>query len=78
MIAYIKDEQVLSFAGTFEPAFTANLYSIGKITPEMNVKTSAGLAEYFEKELGLPSNRGYISFFDMEPSNMGWSGRTFA
>jgi len=77
MIAHIKDEQVLTFAGTFEPAFTASIYSIGKITPEMNANTSAGLAEYFEKELGLPSDRGYISFYDMKGTNMGWKGTTF-
>ena len=77
MIVKIQDELVLSFAGTFEPAFTANIYSIGKINPEMNTNTSAGLAEFLEKELGLPSDRGYISFFDMKGTNMGFKGKTF-
>jgi phenylpyruvate tautomerase len=77
MIVKIQDECVLSFAGTFEPAFFANVYSIGKIDPEMNVNTSAGLSEFLSQELGLPSDRGYISFFDMKPSNMGYKGKTF-
>ena len=77
MIVKIQDNLCLSFAGTFDPAFTANIYSIGKINPEMNTKTSAGLAEFLEKELGLPSDRGYISFFDMKGTNMGFKGKTF-
>jgi len=77
MIVKVQDELTLSFAGTFDPAFTANIYSIGKITPEMNTNTSAGLAEFLEEELGLPSDRGYISFFDMKGTNMGFKGKTF-
>jgi len=77
MIVKIQDELTLTFAGTFDPAFTANIYSIGKIGPEMNANTSAGLAEFLEKELGLPSDRGYISFFDMKGTNMGFKGTTF-
>lgn len=77
MIVKIVDDCVLSFAGTFDPAFTANVYSIGSISPEMNAKTSAGLAEFLTKELGLPSDRGYIAFFDVARSNMGYKGATF-
>lgn len=77
MIVKIQDECVLSFAGTFEPAFTANIYSIGKITPEMNANTSAGLSKFLSEEMGLPSDRGYIGFHDMKASNMGYKGDTF-
>jgi phenylpyruvate tautomerase len=77
MIVHIKDEQVLTFAGTFEPAYIANIYSIGKISPEMNVNTSKGLSEFLSKELGLPDDRGYIGFHDMKATNMGWKGTVF-
>ena len=77
MIVHITDECTLCFAGTFDPAFTANIYSIGKINPEMNVNTSKGLSEFFQEELGLPSDRGYISFHDMKGSNIGYKGATF-
>ena len=77
MIVKIVDDCALSFAGTFDPAFTANIYSIGRISPEMNVKTSAGLSEFFSKELGLPNDRGYVAFFDMPASNIGYKGATF-
>jgi phenylpyruvate tautomerase len=77
MTVKIQDECVLTFGGTFDPAFIANIYSIGKISPEQNANTSAGLSEFLSKELGLPSDRGYISFFDMKGSNMGYKGKTF-
>jgi len=67
----------LSFAGTLDPAFECSVYSIGRIDPEINAKTSAGLSEFLLKELRLPNDRGYISFFDMKPSNMGFKGATF-
>lgn len=73
----IQDECCLCFAGSFDPAFIANIYSIGKITPEMNENTSAGLSKFFQEEMGLPNDRGYISFHDMKATNIGWKGATF-
>jgi phenylpyruvate tautomerase len=77
MIVKVQDECTLTFGGTFEPAFTAMIYSIGRITPQLNANTSAGLSKFFSKELGLPDDRGYIAFFDMAGSDMGYKGKTF-
>jgi phenylpyruvate tautomerase len=77
MIVKVQDDLTLTFAGTFDPAYVANIYCIGKISPEMNNNTSAGLSELLSKELGLPNDRGYICFFDMKASNIGYQGATF-
>ena len=77
MIVHITDECTLCFAGSFDPAYTANIFSIGKISPEMNVNTSKGLSEFLSEEMGLPDDRGYISFNDMKGTNMGYKGATF-
>lgn len=77
MIVKVQDDCALSFGGTFDPAYGCAIYSIGRIDPDMNAKTSAGLSEFLLKELGLPNDRGYISFFDMKGSNMGYKGKTF-
>lgn len=77
MIVKIVDDVCLTFAGTFDPAYNANIYSIGKISPEMNTATSSGLNNFFESEMGLPGDRGYIGFHDMKGSNMGYKGATF-
>lgn len=77
MIVKVIDDCVLCFAGTFEPAYTASIYSIGKISPELNANTSAGVSQFLSRELGLPDNRGYIMFFDLKGSNFGYKGKTF-
>jgi len=77
MIIKIIDDVCLTFAGTFDPAYTAVVYSIGKINPEMNANTSAGLNKFFVEEMGLPGDRGYIAFHDIKGSNMGYNGATF-
>jgi phenylpyruvate tautomerase len=66
----VRDECTLTFAGSFDPGYSAFLYSIGKISPEMNLKTSAGLSEFFAKELDLPNDRGTIVFYDIARSNI--------
>jgi Macrophage migration inhibitory factor (MIF) len=78
MIVNLRDDATLAFAGTYEPAYHVAIYSIGKITPEMNVNTSAKLAEFFEKELGLPAVRGYITLHDVKGSNWGHNKETFS
>ena len=77
MIVNIRDDATLAFGGTYEPAYHAAIYSIGRITPEMNANTSSKLAEFFEKELGLPAHRGYITFFDVKGSDWGYNKETF-
>lgn len=67
----------MCFAGTFDPAYIANIVSIGKISPEMNANTSKGLSEFLSEEMGLPNDRGYISFNDMKGTNIGYKGATF-
>jgi len=77
MIVKVQDECVLSFAGTFDPAYIVNIYSIGKINPQMNNNTSAEFSKFLTEEMGLPSDRGYIAFHDMKESDIGYKGATF-
>jgi phenylpyruvate tautomerase len=77
MIVKVVDDCALCFGGTFEPAYAASIYSIGKISPELNVTTSAAISQYLSKELGLPDDRGYIMFSDVKGSNFGYKGKTF-
>lgn len=77
MIVKLQDQLAMMFAGAWDPAFVVNIYSIGKISPEMNIATSAGFSEFLSKELGLPHDRGYICFHDMKASNIGYKGATF-
>jgi phenylpyruvate tautomerase len=77
MVVKLCDDVAMSFGGTFDPAYLVNLYSIGKISAEDNLRTSAGLSGYLAKELGLRSDRGYITFHDVKASDWGFQGTTF-
>jgi Macrophage migration inhibitory factor (MIF) len=74
MAVHFQDESIAAFGGSYEPAYTANIYSVGQISPELNHNTSAKLGEFLEQELGLPSKRGGIKFFDIKSSDWGWKG----
>ncbi len=66
----------MSFAGSTEPAAFLQLKSIG--LPESRTKEiSSTLCGFLEKELGIPQNRIYIEFTDVERSYWGWNGSTF-
>ncbi|KAF8590507.1 Tautomerase/MIF [Ramaria rubella] len=76
-IQYNYDEN-LSFAGTFDPAFLFVITSLDNINPEANEKYSATFFSYFKEKLGVPGNRGYISFYDPGRANLGFQSTTFA
>jgi len=68
----------LSFGGTFDPAFLMHITSLGNINPEANQKYSSALFEYLWKTLGIPGDRGYITFYDPGNTFLGHAGTTFA
>jgi len=76
LIQYRYDPN-LAFAGTFEPAWMLQVYALGVISEENNEKFTAGYWE-FAQSLGLPHDRGYITFFDPGWENWGARGTTLA
>ncbi|NXE70728.1 MIF factor, partial [Calcarius ornatus] len=74
----ISPDQVMSFGGSTDPCAMCFLYSIGKIGEQENKGYSKLLCDLMSKELKIPSDRIYISFFDITPGNVGWNNSTFA
>ena len=68
----------MSFGGTTDPTALGCVYSIGQINQENNGAVQAAISELLEKHGGVPNDRIYINYFDVERANCGWSGRTFA
>jgi len=62
-INYNYDEN-LSFHGTFDPAFLMVITSLDNINPTSNEQYSKTFFGYFKEKLGVPGERGYITFFD--------------
>ncbi|KAJ7677245.1 Tautomerase/MIF superfamily [Mycena rosella] len=69
--------KTLTFAGTLEPAFALSVVSLDNLNPEANEKYSAVLSEFFQSKLGIPNDRGYITFHDPGRGYIGFKGTTF-
>ncbi|XP_059719732.1 macrophage migration inhibitory factor-like [Haemorhous mexicanus] len=74
----ISPDQVMSFGGSTDPCAMCFLYSIGKMGEKENKVYSKLLCDLMSKQLKIPSDRIYISFFDISPGNVGWDNITFA
>tara|TARA_Y100001933_G_C18608151_1_gene400969 strand:- start:12 stop:347 length:336 start_codon:yes stop_codon:yes gene_type:complete len=64
----------MNFAGTDEPCAFIEIKSIGSLLPS---KMSKPICEFFSNELGIPAERIYISFQDVDSKNWAWNSKTF-
>ncbi|OUC50061.1 macrophage migration inhibitory factor [Trichinella nativa] len=74
---HINTDQQLSFGGSTNPAAFGTLMSIGGIEPSRNRDHSAKLFDHLNKKLGIPKNRMYIHFVNLNGEDVGWNGTTF-
>jgi phenylpyruvate tautomerase len=59
-----------------EAAFV-DIRSIGGLSSGVNAKLSHGICRLLEQSLGIPQNRVYLNFTDVEAGDWGWKGSTF-
>ena len=64
----------MTFAGSEEPCAYVEVKSIGALTPPA---ISNQFCKLIKSSLGIPKDRIYIGFDDVNASNWGWNGRTF-
>ena len=64
----------MTFAGSEEPCAFVEIKSIGALTPPA---MSDQFCELIKSSLGIPKDRIYIGFDDVNASDWGWNGRTF-
>ncbi|XP_056387192.1 macrophage migration inhibitory factor-like [Hyla sarda] len=74
----VHTNQQMTFAGTKDRCGLCSLQSIGKTGGPRNENYSKILGEFLNKQLGIPSDRVYITFIDVNGANVGWNGSTFA
>ncbi|KAJ6804876.1 putative macrophage migration inhibitory factor-like protein isoform X2 [Iris pallida] len=60
----LKGSVPIAFGGSEQPAAYGELVSIGGLTPDVNKKLSAGIAEILESKLSVPKSRFFLKFFD--------------
>ncbi|KAF8894734.1 Tautomerase/MIF [Infundibulicybe gibba] len=73
----ITRNELLTFNGSFDPAFLMTIISLN-LTPEKNELYSKAFFAFFEEKLGIPGDRGYITFIDPGAASQGFKGTTFA
>lgn len=68
---------VILMAGKAGDAAFVDLRSIGGLSDGVNRQLSEKICRLLNESLGLPSNRVYLNFADVEAANWGWNGQTF-
>ena len=64
----------MTFAGNHEPCAYVEVKSIGALRPPA---MTAAFCELIQARAGIPANRVYIGFEDVQASCWGWNGNTF-
>ncbi len=72
----IQPDTPLVFGGSDEPAAFVRLKSIG-LPQDCCPAFSEKICRHVEQELGVPKDRVFIDFKDLERSLFGWNGKTF-
>lgn len=72
----IKPATPLTFAGTGDPAAFVCLKSIG-LPKERCTTFSEKICGFIEQELGVPPDRVFIDFTDLDRSQFAWNAKTF-
>ena len=77
VMVVIVPDQAIAMAGTCDPCANVMLNSIGGIGSEKNNDFAKTFHALLEVDMGVPPNRCYIQFNDLDPANVGFDGSTF-
>jgi phenylpyruvate tautomerase len=75
MVAASQSAMLMS--GKAGEAAFLDIRSIGGLNGETNRKLSQQISKLLKDSLGIPSDRVYLNFTDVEAGNWGWNGSTF-
>eukprot|EP00316_Scyphosphaera_apsteinii_P022209 CAMPEP_0119344800 /NCGR_PEP_ID=MMETSP1333-20130426/107156_1 /TAXON_ID=418940 /ORGANISM="Scyphosphaera apsteinii, Strain RCC1455" /LENGTH=154 /DNA_ID=CAMNT_0007357249 /DNA_START=2141 /DNA_END=2602 /DNA_ORIENTATION=- len=67
----VSDGVSMLFGGSDAPCAVGCVYSLGSINQANNGALTAALSDLLA-DFGIPSNRIYLNFFDIERANCGW------
>jgi phenylpyruvate tautomerase len=74
----LEPRAVMTFAGTTEPACFVEVKNVGKLSPELGKRLSAGITARLVEGVGVKKNRVYIELVETLPHHWGYDGDTFA
>lgn len=76
VMATVESSAMIMSASPGNAAF-ADVRSIGGLSQEINKNLSQQICMLIHQILGIPQDRIYINFFDIERASWGWNGTTF-
>ena len=71
------EQAAMVMSGSAGEAAFVDIRSIGGLTDAVNRKLAQKICQSLNDSLGIPQNRIYLNFTDVEASNWGWNGSTF-
>jgi phenylpyruvate tautomerase len=70
-------QAAMQMSGSPGNAAFVDVQSIGGMTGDVNRKLSQKVCQLLHDSLGIPPNRIYFNFADVQASHWGWNGSTF-
>ena len=70
-------QAAMQMSGSAGDAAFVDVRSIGGLTGDVNRKLSQRVCGLLHDSLGIPPNRIYLNFTEVEASQWGWNGSTF-
>ena len=70
-------QAAMQMSGSPGDAAFVDVRSIGGLTEDVNRKLSQKVCQLLNDSLGIPKNRIYLNFTEVEASHWGWNGSMF-
>jgi phenylpyruvate tautomerase PptA (4-oxalocrotonate tautomerase family) len=70
-------QAAMQMSGSSGNAAFVDVRSIGGLTGDVNRRLSKKVCEQLHESLGIPPDRIYLNFTDVQASHWGWNGNTF-
>ena len=72
-----SSQAAMQMSGSSGDAAFVDVRSIGGLTEDVNRKLSQKVCQLLNDSLGIPQNRIYLNFTEVEASHWGWNGSMF-
>jgi len=76
VMASVSPADIIMSAKSGDAAFV-DIRGIGGLSADVNRQLSQKICRLLNDSLGVPQNRIYLNFTEVEASNWGWKGNTF-
>lgn len=77
-VLVLCEREQMAFGDSTDACAYLELRSIGGLDEEVNAAVSERLCAMMREVAGVPEDRVFLNFVDMDRSHWGWNGGTFA